>query len=252
MAIVKYVIESALNPFFLAMLLFACLLIWLYQQKSSRKVFWGFFPVFILFLAASTPWVARTTTFALEKQYPVINHPDIPAEWIVVLGGGQSDLDNAPANSLLFNASISRLVEGVRLYRLLPGAKLILSGGGSSTGQSEASHMAILAHSFLVPVSDLVLESESLNTASQAKNIKKILGAQPFYLVTSAIHMPRAMMLCRAESLNPIAAPTDFTLYWNDRIWIKRFFPTPYNMAYLSIALHELLGIGWSNMSGTP
>lgn len=250
MAAVKYVIESALNPFFLAMLLFACLLIRVYQQQSLRKIFWGFCLIFVLLLAASTPWVARTTTFALEKQYPVINHPDTPADWIVVLGGGQSELDNAPANSLLANASISRLVEGVRLYRLLPGAKLVLSGGGSSTGLSEANHMAILAKTFLIPERDLVLDSESLNTASQAKNIKKILGVQPFYLVTSAIHMPRAMMLCRVEGLHPIAAPTDFTLHWNDRIWIKRFIPTPYNMAYLSIVLHELLGIGWSKLAG--
>lgn len=247
---IKHAIEAALNPFFVILLLYAGLLIRLYRQKSQRMLFWGFSLVLILLLLLSTPFIAREFTFALENQYPVIDKPDTSSRWIVVFGGGQSDEGHRPANSLLTNVSKSRLIEGVRLYRQLPGATLLLSGGGRSEERSEASNMAILAKWFQVPDSNIALDTTSLNTAEQAKKIKQLLGSQPFYLVTSAIHMPRSMMHCLAEGLHPIAAPADFTLFWDDRIWVKQVFPNPHNLVYLSIALHEILGIGWSKLTG--
>lgn len=96
----------------------------------------------------------------------------------------------------------------------------------------------------------IVMEEQSVNTADQAVQLKKILTDEPFYLVTSAIHMKRAVALCRKQGLNPVPAPTDYTYYWNDERWQKRFIPNPNNLVYVNIAWHEILGHLWERLRG--
>lgn len=157
---------------------------------------------------------------------------------------------NLPPQSLLYAASVKRVLEGLRLWRQTPGANLLLSGGGYGQETAEAFRMRKLALLYPIDSSRLQIETGSLNTADQAKAIKTWVGDKPFYLVTSAIHMPRAMALCQAQGLHPIAAPTDFTLYWGDERWQKTFIPNAQNMVFLNIALHELMGLAWGRLSG--
>nr|WP_232505618.1 YdcF family protein [Legionella clemsonensis] len=108
--------------------------------------------------------------------------------------------------------------------------------------------MAELASWFSIPKSKIVLETTSINTADQAKAIKQFVKNEPFYLVTSAIHMRRSMALCLAQGLHPVAAPTDYTFFWNDERIGKIYLPNPYNLFYLSIAMHEILGSWWASL----
>ena len=43
-------------------------------------------------------------------------------KWIVVLGGGHVSDPSLPANSQINPAALARVVEGVRLYKAIPGA----------------------------------------------------------------------------------------------------------------------------------
>ncbi|MDP1602541.1 MAG: YdcF family protein [Legionella sp.] len=248
MAFFRHLMEALINPYFLTLVLFAFLLIKFYQQKCHRRYFWGFSLIFLLSIVFSTGWVSRSLTSMLEAQYNIIDKPDASIHWIVVLSGGQAQGKNQPANMLLASASIERLVEGVRLYRQLPDAKLLLSGGGYNGDIAESTRMATLTKWFAIPAKNIVLETASTNTASQAKEIKKMVHQDPFYLVTSAIHMRRAMLLCQAQGLNPVAAPSNFTGYWQDERWEKMYLPNPHNLSYLNSVLHELYGMAWSGV----
>ena len=56
--------------------------------------------------------------------------PDIRnLKWMVVLGGGHTSYLRLPAMSKISKASLARLVEGIRIYKLFPASKLVLSGG---------------------------------------------------------------------------------------------------------------------------
>lgn len=245
MAIYRHFFEVILNPFFLNLFLFAIFIALLWLVGDTRIVRSGLLIVFLLFVFFSTGWFAQTLTRKLEDDYlPVVNiNPKI--HWVVVLSGGQSKKNHMPANCLLNKVSIKRLVEGLHLYRQLPAAKLVLSGGGYGFDEPEANHLSEIASWFGIEQRDIVLEKTSINTIGQIAAIKSIVNDEPFYLVTSAIHMPRAMDLCRTQGLNPIPAPTDYTLYWNDERWTKRYLPNPQNLFYLSVAMHELLGRTW-------
>lgn len=106
--------------------------------------------------------------------------------------------------------------------------------------------MTELAKWFAIDSEKVVVETASINTADQAHELAAIVHDQPFYLVTSAIHMPRSMALCQQQGLHPIAAPTDFTFFWSTDTWVKMVIPNSYNLAYTSIALHEILGKIWA------
>jgi uncharacterized SAM-binding protein YcdF (DUF218 family) len=248
--IVRHLLETLLNPFFLCWLLLGVFLILLWLYGDSFIVRCGFLLVVLLFLLCSTGWLPQLVTQQLEDQYPAIMKIDPAMHWVVVFSGGQSEIPGQSINSLLYSASIKRLLEGIRLYKQLPRAKLLLSGGGYGFELPEAVRMAELASWCAVQHSNIILEKGSINTADQVKAIQDIVHEAPFYLVTSAIHMPRAMALCQAQGLHPIAAPTDFTFYWHDKRWGKFYLPNPHNLFYLSIAMHELLGRLWVKLYG--
>ncbi|WP_131776828.1 YdcF family protein [Legionella impletisoli] len=250
MAFVRHFLEAIINPYFFTFALVLGCLILLARGGRPRIVKIGFFLVLVCFLTFSTSFLPRLVTEHLERQYNPILKPNSSIQWIVVLGGGQYQYANSPPNNLLTSASTRRLMEGVRLYRMLPSAKLVLSGGNFNGEASEASRMFDLAQWFAIPKKDIVLESASINTADQARELNELLEGQSFYLVTSAIHMPRSMALFQKQGLTPTAAPTDFTFYWSDERWEKLVFPNPQNFAYLNIAWHEILGRIWANLIG--
>ncbi|MBA2653023.1 MAG: YdcF family protein [Tatlockia sp.] len=248
--IFRHLFEALLNPFFLILLVFAFLLVLLWLNGSSLSLHIGFFVVFILLILFSSGWLVERLTRQLEDSYSPLTKIDPAVHWVVILSGGQAHLTNLPTNDLLHGVSIKRLIEGLRLYRLLPHSKLLLTGGGYGFEVAEATHLAELASWFAIPSSDVVLETKSVNTVEQVKAIKEIVHDEPFYLVTSAIHMPRSMCLCEANGLHPIAAPTDYTLYWNDKLWPIRYLPNSHNLFYLSVVMHEILGRTWAKIRG--
>ncbi|CAM2882836.1 YdcF family protein [Legionella worsleiensis] len=246
MAVFRHVIELLVNPFFLCLLVLGTSVYWLWFRSCSGRVRSALLGVFLVLLFMSTGWLPRYLTFRLESHYAAVHQVDTAVRWVVVLSGGQSVVSGLPPNDLLSSASMKRLVEGIRLLRLLPKARLVLSGGGSAGEQPEALLLAELAQWFSVPDDKIVLETRSINTADQARELVALVKQEPFYLVTSAVHMPRAMALCQKQGLHPIAAPTDFTFFWSTDSWSKLVIPNVYNLAYCSIALHEILGGLWA------
>ncbi|KTD37514.1 membrane protein [Legionella moravica] len=246
MALIRHLIELLINPFFLCLVLLGVCAYWLWFRSHLLFVRRTLLLVLLILIVISTGWLPRYMTYVLESRYPLVTEADPKVGWVVVLSGGQTQASGFPPNDLLSSASMKRLIEGIRLLRTLPNAKLILSGGGSAGDQPEALLLAELAHWFSIPDQKVVLETHSINTADQARELVPLVNQEPFYLVTSAVHMPRAMALCQKQGLHPIAAPTDFTFFWSTDSWGKLIIPNAYNLAYFSIALHEVLGSIWA------
>ena len=149
----------------------------------------------------------------------------------------------------LGDASLKRLLEGVRLSRLLPQARLVLSGGDYQGVSPDAVIMQQVALDLGVVRDRMILESASVDTIDQAKFLRNRLGQAPFYLVTSAGHMPRAMRMFRRSGTQPIAAPTDFHAVWAP-LQITDFFPQAGVLANTEGAFYEYLGLCWGWVRG--
>jgi uncharacterized SAM-binding protein YcdF (DUF218 family) len=191
--------------------------------------------------------VADSLVRPLERQYrPLVFHQGLrDVRWVVVLGGGHVSDPMLPPTGQLDEASLVRLAEGIRIHRLLPRSRLLLSGGRLHDPVSHAQVMAEAAASLGVDPKNMLLEANSRDTQDQAVEIRRLVGDEPFVLVSSAVHMPRAMELFRAQGMRPIAAPTGHTVRDPREQSPTRHYPSAENLRKTSRAIHEYLGLAW-------
>lgn len=204
----------------------------------------------IVLVVPSIGPVSNTITEPLESRYAPLEYNNLPPDisYVVVLGGGLAGDDQDPAHVDLSRASLARLVEGIRIHRFYHGSKLVLSGGKVFAQVSESEVMAEKARSLGVKGEDIILENNSPDTETQARLVKPFVKDRNFILVTSAIHMPRAMGLFRKEGLEPVAAPTDYLP--KGAADPRRFLPQIAALGKSAEALAEYLGMAWSKSRG--
>ena len=234
----------------LEILLLGLVLLWFTRKQRTGKLVLS---VGFLFLALlSFRAVSDELLQPLEYKYtPILQSADIAdVKWIVVLGGGHTSDARLPITGQLGGASVVRLVEGIRLYKMLPRSKLILSGGSTFDPVPNAKIMADVAVAIGVDKRDLILESSSKDTKDQAMLIKEIVGKDSFVLVTSASHMPRSMALFEKQGMKPIPAPTGYGVKQRQRPRPGMFFPGASALRKAEIAFHEYLGMAWAKIRG--
>jgi len=81
--------------------------------------------------------------------------------------------------------------------------------------------------------------------------IRDMVKEDQFLLVTSAVHMPRAMALFKKAGMNPVAAPAGFfDRKEKRRLSPEEFFPNAEALQKSDRAVHEYLGIVWAKLRG--
>lgn len=191
------------------LLLVALFLIWKRPRLAIIPVLLGL----VILLGASNSWVSNWLVQSLEFQ----NLPgEIPnAEAIVVLGGATKP-QSPPRPWVEVSEEGDRVLYGAKLFRDRKAPLLILSGGRihwKGGGPPESADMAELVEGMGVPASAILQDPTSLNTRENAVNVKQIMESrkiQKILLVTSAMHMPRSLMIFKKLGIDAIPAPTDF------------------------------------------
>lgn len=208
---------SKLLPLFLYPLGIACILLVVALVMLRKPSRWVSLPVslaLIVLLLGSNSWIANNLVRSLERQH--IPETELPtAEAIVILGGATKSAV-APRPAVDLKEQGDRVLYGAQLYREGK-APLVIPAGGRidwyGGGSSESEDMAQLLEFFGVPAAAIVQEPKSLNTYQNAVNVRQILqeqGINRVLLVTSAMHMPRAIRIFQRQGIEAIAAPTDF------------------------------------------
>ncbi len=244
MFLLKKIIVPLFSPLSLCLecLFVGMFLLWFTRRQRVGKIMVCLGLILLaLFSYAPLPDIALES---LECRYApladVSQCSDI--KWVVVLGGGHNSDPELPATSQLSESSLSRLVEGIRIHRLLPESRLILSGGAVFDPVSEAEVMARAAEATGVGGDKIILEGLSRDTGDQARLIHEIVGDEEFILVTSASHMPRSMELFRKSGTRPIPAPADYRVKKRQGISPGIFFPGADNLRKMEMTFHEYLG----------
>ncbi|EPL8194544.1 envelope biogenesis factor ElyC [Klebsiella aerogenes] len=186
----------------------------------------------------------------IEKSYPTWRGGK-SVEYVVVLGGGYTWNPQWAPSSNLINNSLPRLAEGIRLWRENPGAKMIFTGAAArSNPVSTAEAGARVAESLGVPRSAIIVLDRPKDTEQEAAEVKKAIGGAPFLLVTSASHLPRAMIFFRHAGLNPLPAPANQLAVESALNLWERALPSPYWLMHSERAIYETLGRGWQWLKG--
>lgn len=252
MFLLKKILSPFLMPLPLAFVLLAAGLA-LRRNKRRRRFGNGLAVAGIgLMLAASYGFTGRPLLERLEYRYD--SKPELKGlagvKWVVVLGGGVWDDGRLSSTARLTESSVCRLAEGIRLWRQIPGSKLLLSGGRVYTSVPEAQAMAELAIELGVPDSCLALEMDSRDTGEQARLVAGMVGDQRMVLVTSAAHMPRSMALFRRQGIYPVPAPSNFMVKRGQSGDPSRFFPSSVGIEVWETVIHEAAGMAWSKITG--
>ncbi len=193
---------------------------------------------------ASTSLVGNALLAPLEHRYPAFD----PAQAtgvrdIVVLGSGYEPYDHIPVTGALDADGLVRIVEGVRLARARLDARLLVSGGAPPGFAPSALGYAQIAGELGIQRSALVVMDRAMDTDQEAQDVAALLGQSPFILVTSAYHMPRAMLLMRRAGANPLPAPTGQFLHSPESHDGLGLIPGSRGLRKTETALHEYLGL---------
>ena len=243
-----------INPVpFLYLLLLAGSMLFIFKWKRSGKVFLiaGLFWFFLI----TTPFLPKFLIRSLESQYlqlsdASIKNIPVPCD-IIVLGGGHSDDKNLSPNNQLTSQALTRLVEGIRIHKMIHGSRLILSG---SKGRSQLPQALVLYRTALVlgiDSSAMVMQTEPSNTLMEAEEYVRIFGREnTLIVVTSASHMPRAIMHFRDSGTNPVAAPTHFLLKEGSGRQTLIRMPSYEYVLMMKMAAHEYAGRIWAKAGG--
>ncbi|HRJ51226.1 MAG TPA: ElyC/SanA/YdcF family protein [Candidatus Thiothrix moscowensis] len=248
MFLFKKLFSSSIMPLSLSFLLLlgGLLLLWLSRRQKTGKVLATL--GFLLLLAQGYGWGFESALRSLEREYPPVVGLPADVRWVVVLGGGTSSDMALPLHSRLSEASLARLVEGVRLYRQQAGAKLLVSGGRVFGSGADADAMQALAVQLGVNPADIVLDMDSQDTETQAQVIRQQVGAERVALVTSASHMPRAVGLFRQAGVEVLPAPTHYLEQSNAAFSPTDVFPDSDNFTEARRAVYEYMGVMWAKL----
>jgi uncharacterized SAM-binding protein YcdF (DUF218 family) len=203
--------------------------------------------------------MAEIAIRSLEKTFPPLLSPPSGSkiERIIILAGYGEVHPEYPVTSNLYQQTISSLVEGVRLYRLLPGSKFTVSGGVVRTGDKPiGALMAEFLNQIGVPSEDILVEGKATNTYENLANTKGLVGTNPFILVAAACDLRRAMGVAHRLGMQPVPAPAGIWVMQNwpanmsAENWVVKVagsFATPSHerLIRLQWAYHEYLGYIW-------
>lgn len=213
----SFLFLSKLLPLFIYPLGLTCLLLLLALIIWWKKPAWTPIPIVLalgVLILSSNTWSSSLMVRSLERQY--VPHGEIPtAEAIVVLGGAtKSAIFPRPMVDLAEEGD--RLVYAAKLYQQHKAPLIIVTGGRIKwlgSGIPEAKDMAYLLQMMGVSSRAIIQEPNALNTYENAVYVREILdelNIKQVLLVTSALHMPRAIKVFRHLGIDAIAAPTDF------------------------------------------
>mgnify|MGYP000899673643 FL=1 len=246
----KKVLGGMMLPLPLLLLLMAVGLALLWRSRLQKTGKTLVTLSWLLLTLLSLQPVADELLKPIEKNYPTWRG-GTPVEYVVVLGGGYTWNPQWAPSSNLINNSLPRLAEGIRLWRENPGSKMIFTGAAAKTNPvSTAEAGARVAESLGVPRSAIIVLDRPKDTEQEATEVKKAIGAAPFLLVTSASHLPRAMIFFRHAGLNPLPAPANQLAVESTLNPWERAIPSPFWLMHSERAIYETLGRIWQWLKG--
>ena len=220
----------------LALLLFGC-------RHKAIWVRWPLLAAEFLLIVLMCPVGANALVDHIESRIPLTPSCAKPEPTVIVVlaGGFAWEPDGIDDYSALQTTSLRRLFAGIALWRQTQNATLVIAGGGPFAIH-ESDVLAHLAEQMGVPADAITTETHSQTTWENAAALHALSPPPPprVWLVSSALHLPRAMTALQAFGFSPCA-------YASDRAYeapggLGYFLPQSSALSKSEAAIHELLG----------
>lgn len=234
----------------IALLVVVAVAVWRKRDGRARRLRWLLAGLLLWSYLFSTPAVANALIAAIERPYPTVAAPAAGGDpLIVVLSSGLVYASDAGNRVKLDEASWERTAAAVRLWKQIHGQLLFVGEPASDGTTSAAEEMRKAALEFGVPPSSIQLETRSTNTWENLSFIQPLVAARPdAWLVTSALHMRRAMGVARRLGMKLRPFPCDHRAF-HLRHWYA-WLPSSGGPAMFAEPMHELIGLVYYRLRG--
>lgn len=209
-------------------------------------------------LALATLWILSMPVTARALAGGLETLPALPAagplptgpQAIVVLGSARYHAAPEYGGADTAGPRLLQRLQYAAALQQRTGLPVLVTGGSLGGGaRSEAQVMyEVLRDGFHVPVT--WLEEWSANTEQNARYSHEILaraGIQRVYIVTHAMHMPRAMDAFRHAGFDVFPAPTGYRST-EHALGVLDWLPDAEHLVISRDALHEHVGLWWYRM----
>lgn len=240
-------VDTAISPLGGGLLL--ALLLWLTRRRLPRALWRIGLVLELPCLLLATPFGANRVASLQEHRVAARACTDAASLPIVLLAGGLHRRPLAADDvGALNEASLQRALAAASLATADPAAALVVSGGtwrdGGAPGSrlSESALMRAFVQRLGVAANSIRIETDSRTTWENAMHLRALEPMLParVRLVTSAIHMPRALVAFDAFGFDACAMPVDFrsTPY----LQATDFLPSGGAASLSAAVLHEWVG----------
>jgi uncharacterized SAM-binding protein YcdF (DUF218 family) len=220
----------------------------LFFKRRSRIAAVLFFTGLLVALLSFFPPVPDALLRHLEDRYNPYAGPVEPApEWILVLGQGFKAGD-LPDTSRVDDAMYARLMEAVRVARALDRIRIIVPVCGEAPMASKIQWWESFCRILNLSPGQSVVLPDAEDTEAEIRQALQWIGNDPFILVTSASHMPRAMLIAGTFGGQAIPAPCDFESRDIGPVY-RYLIPSSQNLNRTETALHEYMGNLWFRLT---
>ena len=232
--------------FFIFLLIIATLLLYTKRSCLGRRLV--SVSALALFLMAFGP-IGALLAVPLETRFPA-PPIDMPApDGVIILGGAIDEkLSETLGRPVLIDAAAERLTAAVALKRRYPEMRIIFTGGTSAlTGSTyrEADGVKRFWGEMGLNITEISFEDRSRNTYENAVFTRALATPgkdERWLLVTSAMHMPRAIGVFRKAGFSTIAYPVDYRTTGKIALFSAPRFSTR-ALSTVQFAAHEWLGL---------
>jgi uncharacterized SAM-binding protein YcdF (DUF218 family) len=169
-------------------------------------------------LVTAAIWLLRVgalLTVPLEARFPPWSPAQGAPTGVIVLGGVINERVSVAHGQIALDASAERLTSAVVLARQYPDARIVFSGGNARLigGRPEGPFALRFLEQLGVAHDRITIEPQSRNTAENAVYCKRLIAPRPgerWLLITSAMHMPRAVGAFRQVGFAVEPYPVDY------------------------------------------
>lgn len=243
MFILSKIVGALLNP----VLWIVLLLLWAFFSKKTetRKKKIGLALIFTLFF--SNPLIIQNLIVSYQPKVKPMQDSEQYAAGILL--GGLVSYDETERQPY-FNISSDRFIQTVRLYKLGHIKKIIVSGGNAIFANDSFREADFLRKNLMdlgIPEADILIERNSRNTIENSRFVKQVADSASlngtFVLITSAFHMPRAVLTFEKAGIKVRPYPCAYLVMPSDRTFKWRsLVPAAWAIENWQIYLREMAG----------
>lgn len=245
MFLISKLVGLLLNPllWIVAVMIYS----WFTKYAGRRRKSAGLALLLIIFFTNN--WIIQNLTLAYQyKPMPMKPGEHYSAG---ILLGGLAGYDERERQAFFSSAS-DRFIQAMLLYKEGHIRKIIVSGGNGNAafGGYDFREADFLVEKLIhagIPKDDIITERNSKNTIENGRFTKRITDSlkmpEPFVLISSAFHMPRAVRIFSHEGMKVRPYPCAFQVLASDKkfSWVS-LIPSVNAPGLWSIYLKEQVG----------